>query len=53
MFEPLDQHLGSERGGQSADAKYRVFELNDKGQPDFVSATVQNLFAVPEELVHE
>lgn len=49
MFESLTGRLDDEVASVLAAAGYVVFQLGEGGNPDFNSASAQNLFAVPRE----
>jgi FkbM family methyltransferase len=51
MFESLRGKLDTEISRMMRLARYRVFQLDSKGKPDFTRTAAQNLFAIPEETV--
>jgi FkbM family methyltransferase len=49
MFESLTGRLDEEIESILSAAEYDVFQLGEDGNPDFKSASAQNLFAIPRE----
>jgi FkbM family methyltransferase len=49
MFESLRGAVEKEIAAVLSAARYRSFQLDDSGRPDFRQVSAQNLFAVPEE----
>jgi FkbM family methyltransferase len=49
MFESLRAAVEEEIAAVLTEARYRTFQLDDAGHPDFHEVSAQNLFAVPEE----
>jgi FkbM family methyltransferase len=49
MFESLRGSAEEEIAATLTQARYRTFQLDDAGRPDFHEVSAQNLFAVPEE----
>jgi FkbM family methyltransferase len=49
MFESLGGAVDGEIANILRDSRYEVFQLDEKGAPDFSRCSAQNLFAVPTE----
>lgn len=49
MFECLHGEVPAELRELFEDARYRLFQLDDSGRPEFSRLTAQNLFAIPDE----
>jgi FkbM family methyltransferase len=49
MFESLDRAPPREVSEILSKARYRIFQLDKTGRPDFTRQEAQNLFAIPEE----
>jgi FkbM family methyltransferase len=51
MFESLSGRLDARLATSFAEHNYAVFQLDERGAPDFVHCSEQNLFAVPKEVM--